>query len=146
MSTIQDEQLLKALTALKNGDFRVRLPTDQEGTAKEIAEVFNAHMEQLNVLLREVERIMRELGVDGKFGGQALVNDLGGNWQGIITQVNYTAGSLTGQVRDFAHAIHNLANDKPAHIPTVPVYGEMADLKQEIINLVERYGTISEKA
>jgi methyl-accepting chemotaxis protein len=143
----QDQQLLDALTALKNGDFSVRLSTDQEGTAKEIAETFNTMMEQLNALSSELLRIMRELAPEGRFGGQAEVEGLSGTWRQLKDTMNMTAGILTLQFRDTAHCIHTLANDKPVYAPTMaPVAGETADLKDELYRLIERFGTFTEKA
>jgi hypothetical protein len=141
----QNDQLLQALTALKNGDFSVRLPTGQDDTAKEIAETFNATMEQLNHFSREMLRVMKELAPEGKFGGQAEVDNLSGTWLQLKETMNMTAGILTLQFRDFAHCIHTLANDKPTYAPNmVPVGGETADLKQELYRLIERYGTVNE--
>src|SRR5207244_1685325 len=102
----QEEQLLDALNALKNGDFSVRLPAELEA----IAETFNTLMEQLNTLSSEVLRVVSELGPEGKLGGQAEVYNLSGKWADIVDTVNSTAYIQTLQVRQIAHAIHLLAN------------------------------------
>jgi methyl-accepting chemotaxis protein len=143
MSTIQDEQLLNALTALKNGDFSARLPTDQDGTAKEIAETFNTMMEQLNNMSINVLRLMKELAPEGRFGGQTWVDGLSGTWKEMQDQMDMTAGLLTGQIRDFAHAINALANGE-IYVPTVPAEGETAGIKEDIKRIVMRKGSVQE--
>jgi HAMP domain-containing protein len=140
MSTLQDEQLLNALTALKNGDFSARLPADQDGTTKEIAETFNATMEQLSQLSREVRRIMREIGPEGRFGGQAQVDHLSGTWRELVDDVNHTGALLTGQLRNFSEVCHNLMVAQPTDVVTVPAEGETALLKSTINCLILRYG------
>jgi methyl-accepting chemotaxis protein len=145
MSTEHDQQLLQALTALKNGDLSVRLPTDQEGTAREIADTFNTTMEQLNSLSTNVLRLMKELGPQSRLGGQVWVDDLSGTWKAMQEQMDETAALLTNQVRNFNTVASKLLSNEPTDLATVPAEGEMALLKSIINCLIQKYGTVKEK-
>src|SRR4051794_36199985 len=97
-SSAWESQLLAALTALKNGDLSVRLPTGQGGTAQQIAETYNATVQQLNTLVAESRRIAQEIAPMGKYGGQAQVEGLQGHWAHLRDDVNLMAGYHTAQI------------------------------------------------
>jgi hypothetical protein len=136
-----DSQLLAALTALKNGDFSVRLPSSgQGGTADQIAETYNATVEQLAVLLSECRRIAQEVGPGGKYGGQVQHSALRGQWNLLTNDMDLMANTLTGQIRNAAQVITTLANGEPTGPMSVHAEREMAHFKENINRLVARYG------
>jgi len=96
------QQLLAGLSAVRSGDFSTRLPTDGDPLMDEIASVFNGMNEQLALFTSEVTRVAREVGTEGRLGGQAEVPGVGGTWRDLTDSVNSMAGNLTGQVRDVA--------------------------------------------
>src|SRR4051812_6429205 len=93
-------QLLAGLTAVRDGDFRTRLPEDGDGLLGEIATVFNGMVDQLSLFTSEVTRVAREVGTEGQLGGQAEVPGVSGTWKDLTDSVNAMAGNLTSQVRD----------------------------------------------
>jgi methyl-accepting chemotaxis protein len=106
-----DERLLAALTALKNGDLTVRLAEEEAGTAGEIALTFNAFVDQMNSMVSEFNRLSRELGTEGRFGGQAQISGLDGTWADLTTNVNWMAESLTEQFRGIAFIVELMVNN-----------------------------------
>jgi methyl-accepting chemotaxis protein len=105
-----DERLLAAITALKNGDLTVRLPEEEAGTAGEIALTFNAFLDQMNAIVSEFNRLSREMGTEGRFGGQAQVSGLDGTWANLTTNVNGMAESLTEQIRGMGLIVELMVN------------------------------------
>jgi methyl-accepting chemotaxis protein len=95
-------QLLAGLTAVRDGDFGIRLPDDGSGLMGDIATVFNGMVDQLSVFTSEVTRVAREVGTEGTLGGQARVPGVSGTWADLTDSVNAMAGNLTTQVRDIA--------------------------------------------
>jgi methyl-accepting chemotaxis protein len=104
-STDPNVQLLDALKALKEGNLAVRLPTDQPGISKEIAETFNSFMDQTSQLMAEINRLSLEIAYEGKLGGQAQVKGLSGAWKEVHDNVNELEGVVTGQVRAVGNAV-----------------------------------------
>src|SRR5262245_25206666 len=96
------QQLLAGLSAVRSGDFSTRLPADGDPLMGEIASVFNGMNDQLALFTSEVTRVAREVGTDGRLGGQAKVHGVSGTWEDLTDSVNAMAGNLTGQVRDIA--------------------------------------------
>src|SRR3989440_220405 len=92
-------QLLAGLTAVRGGDFSARLPPGRDPVMNEIAAVFNAMNDQLGLFTSEVTRMAKEVGIDGKLGGQAQVLEVAGTWKGLTESVKAVGGNLTGQVR-----------------------------------------------
>src|SRR4051794_19180180 len=91
-------QLLNALKALKEGNFAARLPTDQSGINKEIAETFNSFMEQTSQLIGEINRLSREIAYEGKLGGQADVKGLSGEWKEVYLNMNEVEWVVTAEI------------------------------------------------
>jgi len=89
-------QLLAGLTAVRGGDFSARLPQGRDPVMNEIAAVFNAMNDQLGLFTSEVTRVAKEVGIDGKLGGQAQVPEVAGTWKELTDSVNAMAGNLTG--------------------------------------------------
>jgi osomolarity two-component system sensor histidine kinase NIK1 len=141
----QDQELLKALTALKNGDFSVRMSTGHGGIDDEIAQTFNDMTDQLNVFASEVIRVTNEVGIQGKLGGQADWEDAKGKWREITETVNMMAGNLTWQLRTIAEACWSLAEGKPTKEPYTPAMGEVSELMQLLRRVVRQHGVTKEK-
>src|SRR5579875_1077289 len=96
------EQLLAGLTAVRGGDFTTRLAETGDPLMDEIATVFNGMVDQLDLFTSEVTRVAREVGTEGKLGGQADIPDVSGTWKDLTDSVNAMAGNLTAQVRGIA--------------------------------------------
>lgn len=120
-------ELSSALRALAGGDFSVRL-SQGPGVDAEIAEIFNAFAERLGVLSSEIQRICREIGEDGQFGGQAEIEGAAGSWQEITLGVNRLAANLTGQLRFLSHVLTGMAMGDLEPQQGPPAAGEVARL------------------
>src|SRR6266702_5014394 len=94
--------LLHGLKAVRDGDFSTRLPQVNDVLMDEMATVFNSMTDQLALFTSEVTRVAREVGTDGKLGGQAQVPGVAGTWKDLTASVNALASNLTGQVRNIA--------------------------------------------
>ena len=96
------EQLLAGLTAVRGGDFSTRLGPTGDPLVDEIATVFNGMADQLDQFTSEVTRVAREVGTEGKLGGQAHVAGVSGTWKDLTDSVNKMASNLTSQVRNLS--------------------------------------------
>jgi HAMP domain-containing protein/signal transduction histidine kinase/CheY-like chemotaxis protein len=133
----QLQQLLAGLTAVRGGDFSIRLPDGGDPLMNEIAGVFNAMNEQLGVFTSEVTRVAREVGTDGRLGGQAKVPAVAGSWKDLTDSVNAMAGNLTGQVRTIAQVTTAVARGDLSQKITVEAKGEVAALAETINGMVD---------
>jgi signal transduction histidine kinase/HAMP domain-containing protein/ActR/RegA family two-component response regulator len=133
----QMQQLLAGLTAVRGGDFSIRLPEGQDALMNEIAAVFNAMNEQLGVFTSEVTRVAREVGTEGQLGGQAEVPAVAGTWKDLTDSVNAMAGNLTGQVRAIAQVTTAVAKGDLSQKISVEAKGEVATLAQTINGMVD---------
>src|SRR5450432_4513748 len=132
------QQLLDGLTAVRGGDFSTRLPHTGDPLMDEIAAVFNSMTDQLALFTSEVTRVAREVGTDGKLGGQAQVPGVAGTWKDLTDSVNAMAGNLTGQVRDIAQVATAVARGDLSRKITVDVRGEILQLKETLNTMVEQ--------
>src|SRR5215470_5779143 len=139
------QQLLAGLTAVRGGDFSTRLPPSPDPLMDEIATVFNAMTDQLALVTSEVTRVAREVGTEGKLGGQAKVPGLAGNWGDLTDSVNSMAGNLTGQVRDVARVATAVAKGDLSQKITVDVKGEMVQLKETINTMVDELSAFADE-
>src|SRR5579862_9105177 len=133
----QMEQLLTGLSAVRGGDFSIRLPAGQDPLMNEIAAVFNAMNEQLGVFTAEVTRVAREVGTEGQLGGQAEVPAVAGTWKDLTDSVNAMAGNLTSQVRSIAQVATAVADGDLSQKITVEAKGEVAALADTINGMVD---------
>ena len=122
-------QLLAGLTAVRDGDFGTKLPDDADGLLGEIATVFNGMVDQLSLFTSEVTRVAREVGTEGRLGGQAHVPGVSGTWKDLTDSVNAMAGNLTDQVRDIAQVATAVAKGDLTQKITVDARGEILELK-----------------
>ncbi len=137
--------LLAGLTAVRGGDFSTRLPHRGDPLMDEIATVFNSMTDQLALFTSEVTRVAREVGTDGKLGGQAQVPGVAGTWKDLTDSVNAMAGNLTGQVRDIAQVATAVARGDLSQKITVDVKGEMLELKDTLNTMVDQLSAFADE-
>ncbi|MEV4611526.1 HAMP domain-containing protein [Kitasatospora sp. NPDC049258] len=131
-------RLLAGLTAVRDGDFGTRLPDDADGLLGEIATVFNGMVDQLSLFTSEVTRVAREVGTEGRLGGQAEVPGVSGTWEDLTDSVNAMAGNLTTQVRDIAQVATAVAKGDLSQKITVDARGEILELKNTVNTMVDQ--------
>ncbi|MDQ2584993.1 HAMP domain-containing protein [Saccharothrix yanglingensis] len=136
-------QLLAGLTAVRDGDFGTRLPDDSGGLLGEIATVFNGMVDQLSLFTSEVTRVAREVGTDGRLGGQAEVPGVSGTWADLTDSVNAMAGNLTSQVRDIAQVATAVARGDLSQKIDVDARGEILELKETVNTMVDQLSSFA---
>ncbi|MBB5889289.1 HAMP domain-containing protein [Kutzneria kofuensis] len=139
------QQLLQGLKAVRDGDFSTRLPRVDDVLMDEMSDVFNGMVDQLALFTSEVTRVAREVGTDGKLGGQAVVPGVSGTWKDLTDSVNAMAGNLTGQVRDIAEVATAVAKGDLTQKITVDVKGEMLALKNTINTMVDQLSSFADE-
>ncbi|MEU9242281.1 HAMP domain-containing protein [Streptomyces sp. NPDC048385] len=138
-------QLLAGLTAVRDGDFGTRLPSDGSGLLGDIATVFNGMVDQLSVFTSEVTRVAREVGTEGTLGGQAEVPGVSGTWADLTESVNAMAGNLTTQVRDIAQVATAVAKGDLSQKIDVPARGEILQLKETVNTMVDQLSAFADE-
>jgi HAMP domain-containing protein/signal transduction histidine kinase/CheY-like chemotaxis protein len=136
-------QLLAGLTAVRDGDFSTRLSVDDEGLLGEIAVVFNGMVDQLSLFTSEVTRVAREVGTEGRLGGQAEVPGVSGTWKDLTESVNAMAGNLTSQVRDIAQVATAVATGDLSQKIDVDARGEILELKNTVNTMVDQLSSFA---
>ncbi|WP_354638798.1 HAMP domain-containing protein [Kitasatospora camelliae] len=136
-------QLLGGLTAVRDGDFGTRLPVGRPGVLGEIAAVFNDMADQLSRVTSEVTRVAREVGTEGRLGGQADVRDVSGSWRDLTESVNAMAGNLTGQVRNIAQVTTAVAKGDLTQKIEVDARGEILALKNTVNTMVDQLSSFA---
>src|ERR1700729_4019104 len=136
-------EVTRAIGAVAQGDLTqtVRLDVDGrplEGEFLRSATIVNTMIQQLGVFTNEVTRVAREVGTDGKLGGQAMVPGVAGTWKDLTDSVNFMAGNLTAQVRNIAEVATAIANGDLSRKITVDVRGEILLLKDTINTMVDQ--------
>ena len=139
------EQLLAGLTAVRGGDFSTRLPESGDPLMDQIATVFNGMADQLDLFTSEVTRVAREVGTEGRLGGQADVKGVSGTWKDLTDSVNAMAGNLTGQVRDVAQVATAVAKGDLTQKIQVDARGEILELKETINTMVDRLSAFADE-
>ncbi|AYF77698.1 HAMP domain-containing protein [Nocardia yunnanensis] len=142
---VELRKLLAGLTAVRDGDFGTRLPADADGLLGEIATVFNGMVDQLSLFTSEVTRVAREVGTDGRLGGQAEVTGVSGTWKDLTDSVNAMAGNLTSQVRDIAQVATAVARGDLGQKITVNARGEILELKNTINTMVDQLSSFADE-
>ncbi|MFJ8437307.1 HAMP domain-containing protein [Kitasatospora sp. NPDC094019] len=135
--------LLAGLTAVRDGDFSTELPGDADGLLGEIAVVFNGMVDQLSHFTSEVTRVAREVGTEGRLGGQAQVPGVSGTWADLTDSVNAMAGNLTTQVRDIAEVATAVAQGDLSQKITVDARGEILELKNTVNTMVDQLSSFA---
>jgi signal transduction histidine kinase/HAMP domain-containing protein/CheY-like chemotaxis protein len=139
------EQLLEGLTAVRGGDFSTRLATTGDPLMDEIATVFNGMADQLDLFTSEVTRVAREVGTEGKLGGQAYVPGVSGTWKDLTDSVNAMAGNLTGQVRNIAQVATAVAKGDLSQKIDVDARGEILELKSTLNTMVDQLSSFADE-
>jgi HAMP domain-containing protein/signal transduction histidine kinase/CheY-like chemotaxis protein len=136
--TGQVRNIAEVTTAVARGDLSRKITVDVKGEILELKNTINTMVDQLNSFASEVSRVAREVGTEGKLGGQAIVPGVGGTWKDLTDNVNYMASNLTGQVRNIADVTIAVANGDLSRKITVDVRGEILQLKETINTMVEQ--------
>ncbi|WP_131796149.1 HAMP domain-containing protein [Candidatus Protofrankia datiscae] len=136
-------QLLAGLTAVRGGDFRVRLPYGEDPLMNEIADVFNGMTDQLSAIASEVAGAAREVGIEGRLGRHLRVPDAPGAWRELIESTNMAVGSLGGQVRDISQVAAAVARGDLSRKITVEAHGEVLELKNTINTMVDQLSSFA---
>jgi signal transduction histidine kinase/CheY-like chemotaxis protein/HAMP domain-containing protein len=139
------EQLLAGLTAVRGGDFSRRLAPSGDPLVDEIATVFNGMADQLDQFTSEVTRVAREVGTEGKLGGQAHVPGVSGTWKDLTESVNAMAGNLTTQVRNIAQVATAVAKGDLTQKIAVDARGEILELKTTINTMVDQLSAFADE-
>ncbi|MEU5589837.1 HAMP domain-containing protein [Streptomyces chrestomyceticus] len=138
-------QLLAGLTAVRDGNFGTRLPEEDDGLLGEIATVFNGMVDQLSQFTSEVTRVAREVGSEGRLGGQAEVPGVSGTWADLTDSVNVMAGNLTTQVRDIAQVATAVARGDLSQKIDVDAQGEILELKNTVNTMVDQLSAFADE-
>ena len=136
--TGQVRNIADVATAIARGDLSRKITVDVKGEILELKNTINTMVDQLNAFASEVSRVAREVGTEGKLGGQALVPGVAGTWKDLTDNVNSMASNLTGQVRNIAEVTIAVANGDLSRKITVDVRGEILQLKEAINTMVEQ--------
>src|SRR5213076_1310971 len=136
--TAQVRNIALVTTAVANGDLSKKITVDVKGEILELKNTINVMVDQLNSFASEVTRVAREVGTEGKLGGQADVPGVAGVWKGLTDNVNFMASNLTGQVRNIAEVTTAVANGDLSRKITVDVKGEILELKNTVNTMVDQ--------
>ncbi|MBV9901286.1 MAG: HAMP domain-containing protein, partial [Alphaproteobacteria bacterium] len=136
--TGQVRNIAEVTTAVANGDLSKKITVDVKGEILELKNTINTMVDQLNAFASEVTRVAREVGTEGKLGGQAQVKGVAGTWKDLTDNVNFMAANLTGQVRNIAEVTTAVAKGDLSKKITVDVKGELLELKSTINTMVDQ--------
>jgi HAMP domain-containing protein/CheY-like chemotaxis protein/signal transduction histidine kinase len=136
--TAQVRNIAEVTTAVANGDLSKKITVDVRGEILELKDTVNTMVDQLNAFAGEVTRVAREVGTEGKLGGQALVRGVAGTWKDLTDSVNSMASNLTGQVRNIAEVATAVAKGDLSKKITVNVSGEILQLKETLNTMVDQ--------
>ena len=141
--TAQVRNIAKVTTAVANGDLSQKITVDAKGEIRELKNTINTMVDQLNSFAAEVTRVAKEVGTEGKLGGQANVKGVSGIWKDLTDNVNNLAGNLTDQVRNIAKVTTAVARGDLSHKITVDARGEMFELKDTINTMVDQLNSFA---
>ena len=136
--TGQVRNIAEVATAVAQGDLSKKITVNVSGEILQLAETINTMVDQLNAFAAEVTRVAREVGTEGKLGGQAEVPGVGGTWKDLTDNVNSMASNLTGQVRNIAEVATAIATGDLSRKITVDVRGEILQLKETLNTMVDQ--------
>ena len=141
--TTQVRNIAEVTTAVANGDLTKKITVDVRGEILELKNTINTMVDQLTSFASEVTRVAREVGTEGKLGGQAIVKGVGGTWKDLTDNVNFMANNLTMQVRNIAEVTTAVANGDLSKKITVDVRGEVLELKNTINTMVDQLSSFA---
>ena len=141
--TGQVRNIAEVTTAVANGDLSKKITVDVKGEFLELKNTINTMVDQLRSFASEVTRVAREVGTEGKLGGQARVEGVSGTWKDLTDSVNGMAGNLTAQVRNIAAVTTAVANGDLSRKITVDVKGEILELKNTVNTMVDQLSSFA---
>ena len=141
--TAQVRNIAEVTTAVANGDLTKKITVDVKGEILELKNTINTMVDQLSSFAAEVTRVAREVGTEGKLGGQADVRGVTGAWKDLTDNVNMMAANLTAQVRNIAQVTTAVANADFSRKITIDVKGEILELKNTINEMVDQLGSFA---
>jgi CheY-like chemotaxis protein/signal transduction histidine kinase/HAMP domain-containing protein len=144
--TAQVRNIAEVTTAVARGDLSRKITVDVQGEILELKNTINTMVDQLNAFASEVTRVAREVGTEGKLGGQAEVPGVAGTWKALTDNVNSMASNLTGQVRNIADIATAIARGDLSRKITVDVKGEILQLKNTINTMVDQLNAFAAEA
>jgi HAMP domain-containing protein/signal transduction histidine kinase/DNA-binding response OmpR family regulator len=143
--TAQVRNIAEVTTAVARGDLSRKITVDVKGEILELKNTINTMVDQLRSFASEVTRVAREVGTEGKLGGQAEVQGVAGTWKDLTDSVNFMAANLTNQVRGIVKVVTAVANGNPRQKLTVEAKGEVAALAETINNMTDTLATFAEQ-
>ncbi len=143
--TAQVRNIAEVTTAVANGDLSKKIEVDVQGEISELKNTINTMVDQLRAFASEVTRVAREVGTEGKLGGQAEVRDVAGTWKDLTDSVSSMAGNLTSQVRNIAEVTTAVARGDLSKKITVDVKGEILELKNTINTMVDQLSSFADE-
>ena len=141
--TAQVRNIAEVTTAVANGDLSKKITVDVRGEILDLKYTINTMVDQLRSFASEVTRVAREVGSEGKLGGQADVRGVAGTWQDLTNNVNMMAGNLTAQVRNIAEVTTAVARGDLSRKVTVDVKGEILELKNTVNTMVDQLNSFA---
>src|SRR5258708_7226538 len=143
--TSQVRNIAEVTTAVQQGDLSKKITVDVRGEILELKQTINTMVDQLNAFAKEVTRVAREVGTEGKLGGQADVKGVAGTWKDLTDNVNTMASNLTDQVRGIARVVTRVANGDLKAKLTLETKGEIAELADTINSMTETLAVFAEQ-
>src|SRR5213593_4909752 len=143
--TSQVRNIAQVTTAVANGDLSQKISVEARGEVAQLADTINTMVDQLGGFADEVTRVAREVGTDGKLGGQAEVRGVSGTWRDLTENVNELAGNLTNQVRNIAQVTTAVAKGDLSQKITVDARGEILELKDTINTMVDQLSSFADE-
>ncbi|HEV8237970.1 MAG TPA: HAMP domain-containing protein, partial [Thermoanaerobaculia bacterium] len=143
--TAQVRNIAEVTTGLALGDLSRKITVDARGEVLDLKNVLNVMVDQLNAFAAEVTRVAREVGVEGRLGGQAEVEGVRGVWRDLTENVNQLASNLTGQVRDIAEVTTAVARGDLTRKITVEARGEILELKNTVNTMVDQLSSFADE-
>ncbi|MEG3842506.1 response regulator, partial [Microcoleus sp. herbarium14] len=143
--TAQVRNIAEVTKAVANGDLSKKITVDVKGEILELKDTINVMVDQLNSFASEVTRVAREVGTEGKLGGQAEVKGVAGTWKDLTDNVNSMAGNLTAQVRGIAKVVTAVANGDLKRKLMLEAKGEIATLADTINEMIDTLATFADQ-
>ncbi|MCX4661878.1 HAMP domain-containing protein [Streptomyces uncialis] len=143
--TTQVRDIAQVATAVARGDLSQKIDVDARGEILELKSTVNTMVDQLSAFADEVTRVAREVGSEGRLGGQAEVPGVGGVWRELTDSVNFMAGNLTDQVRNVAQVTTAVAKGDLSQKITVDARGEILELKNTINTMVDQLSSFADE-
>src|SRR6266851_2564980 len=143
--TVQVRNIAHVATAVANGDLSKKITVDAQGEILQLKDTINTMVDQLSAFADEVTRVAREVGTEGRLGGQAYVRGASGVWKDLTDNVNFMAGNLTGQVRNIAQVTTAVANGDLSKKIDVDARGEILELKTTINTMVDQLSAFADE-